>query len=375
MTGLLKDTFTEEAEAIGEPAVDLAAIVATGNRRIKRRRLGSVLVAVAASAAVIGGGLTTVQHLTTDPEVKVAVGGPFAERRPTWADGKEIHFGPQVIRVPSAIASFVQTNVAFVYTTADGGVFRVAEGGATTPIGKVGKNQLLAADPDRGMVGWVDPTRPVPEFVVYNLVAAQEVARTSTGNTRGSATADPPVRVAAIDDGIAYFGASDGLRRWDIATGVGELIKPKAPTTFLVAAEAGQFLWENPAGGDTDLGVGKDVNAADPTHYEGWTGHLSPQARYLMTDKADVVSVVDLRSGKSAALTVPGYVLIVPTQWKDDHTFHAIGFVTESSRLDLLTCTIKSVTKTTCDTSVKSFAPPVTPKSTVQFPIGAPITS
>jgi hypothetical protein len=126
-------------------------------------------------------------------------------------------------------------------------------------------------------------------------------------------------------------------------------------------------------GDDTDLGVGADVNATNPTHYDGWHGSLSPQARYLLTDKADTVEVVDLRSGKSAPVTIPGYVLIAPTQWKDDHTVYAVGFRDETSPLDLLTCTIKPPTSTTCTPTLRDFAPPLTKKSITQFPIGSPM--
>ncbi|MEV6414572.1 hypothetical protein [Kribbella sp. NPDC051718] len=373
MTGLLKDTFTEEAEAIGDPHLDLDAIVRTGKRRLKRRKLAKVFTSVAASAVVVAGGLTAAVHFGSDRGVEVSNSGPFAERRPTWADGKEIHFGAEVIRVPAAIASFVQTNEAFVFTTKDGGVYRVGADGATQ-IGKGSKNHRLAADADHSVVGWVDATRLVPEFVVYNLVADQEVVRTGAGNRYDNPQANPSLRVAAIDDGIAYFGAMDGLRRWNLATGVGELIKPKVKPTFLVAAEAGQFVWENPVDDDVDMALGSDVNAAAPAHFSGWRGTLSPGARYLLTDKADTVGVVDVRSGKNAVLTIPGYLLIAPTQWKDEHTFYAVGFRSEeTARLDLLTCAIKSATKTTCQVSLSEFAPPLTNKSTTQFPIGFPM--
>lgn len=372
MTGLLKDTFTEEAEAIGDPNLDLDAIVATGNRRIKRRRAGSVLTAVAASVAVVGGGLVASQHFGTDGNAPVATGGPLTERRATWASGKQIHFGTDVIRLPVAVASFVQTNADFVFTSADGSVYRVSDIGSATKIGKGSKSRQLAADAEHGIVGWVDATRPVPEFVVYDLEAGREIARTAAGNKRSSPKAESP-RVAAIDDGIAYFAASDGLRRWNLATGVGELIRPKAEPSFLLAAEAGQLVWENkPA---DDLGVGTDVNAPDPTHFEGWHANLSPQARYLLTDKADQAGVVDLRSGKSAPVTIPGYVLIAPTQWKDDHTFYAVGFRDDTSPLDLLTCSIKPPTSVTCTPTLKNFAPPLTKSSPTQFPNGIPSSS
>ncbi|MFC9691709.1 hypothetical protein ACFTSF_24365 [Kribbella sp. NPDC056951] len=371
MTGLLKDTFTEEAEAIGDPNIDLAAIAANGTRRIKRRRLATVITAVAATAAIVGGGLTVVQQVNGDPDSKVAAGGPLAERRATWADGKEIYYGSEVIRVPVAISSFLQTNAAFVFTSADGGVYRVSPGEAATKIGKGSTNHRLATDADQAVVGWVDTSPAVPQFVLYDVAAGRELARTATGNKAGPPTADRALRVAAIDNGIAYFGASDGLHRWTIATGVGELLKPKASPEFLLAAEAGQVVWTHPNGDDTDLGVGPDVNAADPAHYPGWHANLSPKARYLMTDEADEVGVVDLVSGKTSPVTIPGYGLIVPTQWKDDRTFFAIGFRDEASRLDLLDCSIKSV-DVGCKVALNGFAPPLTEKSTTQFPNGVP---
>ncbi len=369
MTGLLKETLTEEAESIGDPNIDLAAIAANGTRQIKRRRLATVITAAAATVAVVGGGLTVLQHGAPDAPV---AGGPLVERRATWADGKEIHFGAEVIRVPIAISSFVQTNAAFVFTSSDGGVYQVRPGEAATKIGKGSTNHRLATDADQSVVGWVDTTPSVPQFVLYDVAAGRELARTATGNKAGAPTADRALRVAAIDNGIAYFGASDGLRRWTIATGVGELLKPKAAPDFLRAAEAGQLVWEHRTGEDTDLGVGPDVNAAGPAHYPGWHGHLSPKARYLMTDQADKVGVVDLRSGKTSPVEIAGYPLIVPTQWKDDRSFFAIGFRDETPRLDLLSCSIKSV-DVDCATDLNGFAPPVSETSTTQFPTGDPM--
>ncbi|GAB3951856.1 hypothetical protein GCM10029976_089020 [Kribbella albertanoniae] len=373
MTGLLKETFTEEAESIGDPNLDLAAIAATGTRRIKRRRVVTVITAVAATAAVVGGGLTVLQHV--GPDAEVAGSGPLAERRATWADGKTIHYGSEAIPVPVAISSFVQTNAAFVFTSADGSVYQIRPGEAAVKVGKGSTNHRLAADDDRSVVGWVDTSPSVPQFVLYDVAAGRELARTATGNKAGSPTADRTLRVAAIDNGIAYFGATDGLHRWTIATGADELLKPKASTAFLLAAESGQLVWEHRGDGEQDLGVGPDVNASDPAHYPGWHANLSPKARYLLTDVADDVGVVDIRSGKTSPVTIPGYPLIVPTQWTDERTFYAIGFrPDEAARLDLLNCSIKSV-DVSCTVALTAFAPPLTEKSTTQFPNGVPAYS
>lgn len=373
MTGLLKETFTEEAEAIGDPNIDLNAIVATGNRRIKRRRLAMLITAVAASAAVIAGGATVVLDRGSEaPVVSAALG--FKDRRPTWADGNEIHFGSEVLRVRTAISSFVQTDVGFAYAGADGSVYRVV-GRGTQLIGKGNNTHLLAVDADRALVGWVDATPKIPEFVLYDLAADREVARTATGNKAGAAAADVPVRVAAIDDGVAYFGASDGLRRWTIATGKSELIKPKAAPTFVQAADAGQIVWEHPAANkDTDLAIGPDVNAPAVQSIAGWRANLSPQARFMLTDKADVVRLANLQTGQTTTLTIPDYTLIVPTQWRGTNAFYAVGFRSDDSApLDLLDCTITPTTDTTCKVAVPHFAPPLTNNSTTQFPIGIPI--
>ncbi|NEA35313.1 hypothetical protein [Streptomyces sp. SID13031] len=370
MTGLLKDTFTEQAEAIGDPSLDLDAIVATGNKRLKRRRVARIVTAVAASAVVLAGGLTAAVQLNGgDPQV--AGGGVFTERRPTWAEGKEIHFGSEVLRVKSAVAAFVQTNSGFVYTDAAGSVFHLSGGGSDL-IGKGNQAHRIAVDADRSLVGWVDAGPKIPEFVIYDVAAHREVARTATGNQPGPSTSGEPLRVAAIDGGTAYFGASDGLRRWDIAKGTGQLIKPKAVPTFVVAANAGQVVWEHPVdGGDNDLAVGKDVNAPNPKHFEGWTGNLSPQARYLLTDKADTVELIDLRTSTTSTVTLPGYQLIVPTQWKGEHSFYAVGLrPEETERPDLLLCKITSAGQTSCEVAAAKFAPPLTDKSTTEFPIG-----
>lgn len=373
MTGLLKDTFTEEAESIGDPHLDLDAIVANGRRRIKRRRLGMVITAVAASTGVVAGGLTVVQQLQGGSEAPVASAGQTAaERRPTWADGNEIHFGSEVIRVSPAVASFVQVDIGFVYTSADGSVYRVV-GRGTERIGKGNKDHKLAVDSDKSLVGWVDANPSVPEFVVYDVAGHREVARTAAGNKAGSAKLDSGVRVSAIDSGFAYFGATDGLHRWDLAKGVGQLIKPKAIPRFLVAADAGQLVWEHPTGdGESDLAVGTDVNAPDPKHFTGWAANISPQARFLLTDEADEVRLVDLRTGTTSDVKIPGYTVIVPTQWKGDHSFYAIGFTGDTERLDLLLCTITSAGKVTSKVSLSKFAPPLTDASTTQFPIGFP---
>jgi hypothetical protein len=377
MTDLLNDIFTEQADAVGEPNIDLTAVMRTGTQRRKRRRLAAAVSVVAATAVVVAGGTVAVKVSAGGSDAPISstatnrantAASPYAERRPTWALGSTIHYGADVLQTKIKIASFVQTDAGFIVTGTDGFVYRVA-GKDSQRIGGGNTSKLLAADDIGSIVGWVDFRTPAPEFVLYDAAAGHEIGRTAIGNRRGDAKKADPVRVAAIDGGVAYLAASDGLHRWTIVTGTDPLIKPGAATTLLHAAGNGQIVWERPAAeAGNDLAVGPDINAANPKHFVGWNASLSPSAHYLMTDQADVARLFDVQSGRQLNLKYPGYSLIVPTQWAGDETFFAVGFgEDESAPLDLLSCSTKALT---CKVVTKGF---VSSKAAFVPPIGAPM--
>jgi hypothetical protein len=332
---------------------------------------------VAATAIVVAGGTVAVRKVSADesdaPVSSTATNrantaaSPYAERRATWALGNTIHYGADVLKTNIRIASFVQTDAGFVVTGTDGFVYRVA-GKDSKRIGGGNTSHLLAADDIGAIVGWVDTRTPIPEFVLYDAATDREVGRTNLGNRRGDAKKADPLRVAAIDGGVAYLAASDGLHRWTIVTGTDPLIKAGAATTLVHAAGNGQIVWERPtAEAGNDLAVGPDINAANPKHFVGWDANLSPSAHYLMTDQADVARLFDVRSGRQLDLKYPGYSLIVPTQWAGDEAFFAVGFgADEAAPLDLLSCSTKALT---CKVVTKGFA-----SSNAAFvpPIGVP---
>ncbi|MGW6278921.1 hypothetical protein [Kribbella sp. NPDC055071] len=377
MTDLLNDILTEQADSVGEPNIDVAAVMRTGTQRRKRRRLAAAVSVVAATAVVVGGGTLAVRKVSAGesnaPVSSTATNrantaaSPYAERRATWALGNTIHYGADVLKTNLKIASFVQTDAGFVVTGTDGFVYRVA-GRDSKRIGGGNTSHLLAADDIGAIVGWVDMRPPVPEFVLYDAASDREVGRTAIGNRRGDAKKSDPVRVAAIDDGVAYLAASDGLHRWTIVTGTDPLIKAGAATSLLQAAGNGQLVWERPAAeAGNDLAVGPDIAAANPKHFEGWHANLSPSARYLLTDKADVARLFDVRSDRQLDLKYPGYNLIAPTQWAGDEKFFAVGFGSdESAPLDLLSCSTKVLT---CTVATPKFA---SSQAAVVYPIGVP---
>ncbi|WP_427886386.1 hypothetical protein ACQHIV_27300 [Kribbella sp. GL6] len=367
MNALLKDAFTEEAEAAGEPNLDLGAIVGNGRRRVRRRRITTLVAAVTAVVAVAGG-VTVVRAINrTDTVVQPA--GPFAVIRATWATGKVIHYGSTTYQSPVTIASFVQTTAGFVVAGPDGTVYALDGTGPAQVIGRGDKTQLLAAG--GAIAGWVDQHAATAEFVLYDLAAGRELVRTADKPGKGATNSEPP-HVAAIDGGTAYLAASDGLRRLDVATGHNELIKSGARTSFLRAARGGQLVWEHPAAqAGNDLAVDQDVNAASPRTFLGWDANLSPSGRYLLTDKADEVRMFDLGSGQQLPLRFAGYILIVPTQWSTGTTFYAVGYRSAGSDpVDLLSC---SATSLSCAVAVPEIAPTATLPSAFQIPIGAPL--
>ncbi|MFD7153890.1 hypothetical protein ACFV9C_04800 [Kribbella sp. NPDC059898] len=367
MNALLKEAFTEEAAAAGEPNLDLDAIVGNGRRRVRRRRITTLVAAVTAVVAVAGG-VTVVRQITrTDSVVQPA--GPFAEIRATWATGTVIHYGSTTYEAPVPIASFVQTTAGFVVAGADGTVYAVDGTGPAQMIGRGDKTQLLAAEGP--VAGWVDARAAVPEFVLYDVGGRRELSRTADKAGKGAVNSDP-VHVVAIDGGTAYLAASDGLRRLDVASGRNELIKPGAKTSLLQAARGGRLVWEHPSkDAGNDLAVAMDLDAKAPSIFEGWHAYLSPSGRYLLTDKSDEVRMFDVANGSQLPLTFDGYALIAPTQWSTENTFYAVGYRSaESDPVDLLSC---SAAAGSCAVAVPGIASSSRAPLRFQLPIGVPI--
>jgi hypothetical protein len=369
VTGLIKETLTEQADAVTEPGLDLDAVMRTGDRRIRRRKVGSVLAVAAASVAVLAGGITVLHVVSDEPAPPAGQPMNFTERRPTYAMDGKIHFGSETIGVgKDELAAFVQTDAGFVYVTPDGTV-NATDGRRTTKIGSGNTTKRLTADDNGTLVGWVDSGPKRPEFVVYDVAARREVVRTALG-TVANAPEDKLPRVSAIDDGFAYFSTGTGVYRRNLATGANSVIDPKAGPEKLQAVDAGQFTWEvlQPPGQTQQIAVGTDLRKPPAKVYDGWTSNVSPGARFLMTDMADEVRLFDLRTGQQLPLKFPGYTLIVPTQWQGDGSFYAVGFSQdEKAPVDLLKCSTSALT---CEVEVARFAPSPSEQVGFQLPVG-----
>src|SRR5262245_34892592 len=190
MSEVLKDVMNERAGAAGTPELDIEAIMANGDKRIRRRRIsvGAAVTAAVVAAAVAIPTLVdrdTLGQRDTQPATTKA---GFINRTETYAVGTTIYYGDDAIDVtPHQVKSLVQTDYGFVFTAKQGdhdGVF-FTDATDTVKIGETDQEAgtFLAADDSGPYVEWVDTdATPLPEFVVYDTAKQKEVARTSQGN-------------------------------------------------------------------------------------------------------------------------------------------------------------------------------------------------
>jgi hypothetical protein len=164
---------------------------------------------------------------------------------------------------------------------------------------------------------------------------------------------------------MGYWHNSEGVVAWDIATGTGSLIKPRASSQWLSDVAAGHLA--HGTGNDQRTVVNSSPHAGNPT-FDGSHAVLSPDARYLYTDDTDVARVFDVDTGKDVTPSHRGYPFIAVTQWINGTTFAALGLSStdETSPLDLLEC---SVSTQECSTAAQE----VGTVGHVQFPIGETI--
>jgi hypothetical protein len=360
MTDLLKDVMTERAAAVPPAALDLEAIVRTGNRRIRRRRVAGAAVAVTALAGGVLYGIPT-----QDSSLPPAGPPSFTERRVTYGAGDRIHYGDTVISLDGhRMASFVQTDSGFVFVEQSGDVY-LADGLEVTKIGTGNRYQRLAADDTGSWVGWVDYQR-VPEFVVYDAGTRRELLRTSEGNTSGMTANDNRARLVAIDDGVVYFRAAAGIYSWKLDPGEVRLVKPGAGASWLDDIAGGRFAFQQ-----RDLVVSTNLNATTPVLDGSWA-QLSPSGTRVATEQGDSKGeanlLYDAETGRFLGRTRSdeGHRIVLLYQWIDDESFVAVGSMkSDDSPVDLLTCTVTSLS---CKVTVRNVAPGF--GAAIQLPFG-----
>jgi hypothetical protein len=354
MTRLLADVLHERADHTPVPDLDVDAIIGAGERRVRRGRLTTGLAAAAVAVAVVGTGIA-VPGLLASPAPDVAdVPNPFLERRVSWAIGEVIHWGAESFAVGRSVASYVQTDDGFVFTTANGDVW-FHDGSSSRRIGHTG-NGRLRADDDGSLVAWVGAAESgAPQYVVHDTGTGREVARVDD-SAAGPAQeeTDLGAEVFAVDDGQVYWRVDgDRLVRYDVASGettpVHEQQPPadpahKEPAVYdLADVAAGQLAYLVDAGRGAEAKVGPTVDVDAATVSPASNVLLSPDGRYLGAEEEDDIRVYDVASGADVTPDLGRYPFAVAYGWVDLDTAMVLGIENlqgETFDVDLLSCDV-----------------------------------
>lgn len=357
MTGLLKESLREQADAQTTPHFDAEAVMRAGDRRVRRSRLATGLAAAGVAGVLAAGGLAVPSLLDGTSEGQVAgtgqeAAGPFADNRLTFAVGDVVHWGTESFSVGHTVSSYVRTDHGIVLTTAEDGdttapgVVWLYDGSTARRIGHADHGELRADDTG-SLVAWTDSTMDTPMYVVY------DTATDSEGRLRTTAPDGEGPQVLALDDGWTYIRTADGIARWGGEDGTVEPVW-KAPAVTdradkparvidIVDAAAGQLAFVEDHEGGTTMRVGErldDTARAMPT---GWHGVLSPDGRYLGVEEGDELAVYDTATAEDVSPDLSGYPFKVVYGWVDDDT--AMAFALHSLEgpamtADFLTCEI-----------------------------------
>lgn len=361
MSGTLKDVMRERADAQAPPMIDVDAIVRTGDRR-RRTRAAAASVAVAAATL----GALALPQLAGGPDETrsqdmVAGQGrearaSFAERRTTYAVDDVIHYGNAVMDVGRHVASFVQTDQGFVYTSGGGDVW-LWDGNDSVRVGHA-QSRRLRADDTGPLVAWVDRTsNGAPEYVVFDTSSRTDLARVPGPSP---APGDEDAEIYALDDGAAYWGTAEGLVRYDVETGNSTVLARSQPVTdpahkpeelvHVVDVADGRIAYVADSEHGTRLLVGESIGAGAVRVPSAWGGiaALSPDGRHLGVE-ADRAVVFDTTSGRDVTPGLDGYGYRSVYGWSDDETalvvaVEGVDADRERFRVDFLTCDVPEAT-------------------------------
>ncbi|NYI43063.1 hypothetical protein BJ993_000143 [Nocardioides aromaticivorans] len=345
MTEKLK-TLMDRAADLDFEAVDLAAIVESGDRAVRRRQT-SLVGGVAALAVVAGGVAVALGGGDTAKDPAPADGSSPAEL--SWVVGDTLHTPTASYDLGRKAEGFVRTRVGYAFLTEDGTVYSVVEGEVTKIGSGAAGHAPLVGDENGTTVGWVDRSGAVPVYVTVDL--ATGTAQRHDAHLDASMADGEPPQLAwffAIDDGTAYWLDLRGEVATDLATGESRVIATGKDLQWIGDVSDGLRvgLVEDDGGGDlgTDL-RDRDGTVVLPPVEERYFGAVSPDGRWVTTDDHVVVAVA---TGAEVLLDVPGpdrtwYAY----EWLDADTVAVV--LDAGDDTDLLTCDLP---EGTCATAV-----------------------
>ena len=349
----LQDQLARRAGSVEPPVFDPLAVVARGERRIRRRN--RIMAAGAALALAVSMGVTALVldrgHDQTGP-----VDRPDGDEL-TWTPGtrpltygqeQTLHLGTRVIDTGIDFLSVALTDDGAALTTIDGGIWftdgETVERIGATLAGRVRSDGVewlagrprdwVVTDTAGSLMAWLEyPTqRPDrPELVVFDsgsraVLDRQPIEVPGRGPASVVAVAGRGVFVADVSHG---FPEPDSFRRYDVDTGV---LEPVDAADVSAARRA-----VSPA-----LVVGPSAQDGRLLHWEGDFGSANSVDTLTVNDDSELDRLVDPHTGEDVAIRVPaGYEssMLRFVQWLDDDRFTLIAG-NPAPAGDLLVCRI-----------------------------------
>lgn len=321
MTEKLQTLMREQADSVDFAAPDLDAMIATGDRRLRRRRIG----AVAGIAAVTAGVALVAPYLVSDQRA-IEPAAPTGSAAPiSWVMGSTLHEGDRSVELDFAPRAYVRTAEGYLFVDGRGAVWSWEEGERTLVGQTDARRPHLVSDEESGLAGWV--AEDGSEYVVVEQVA---------GTIKGY-PAPPgvdPEDFLALDDGTGYWQGENGPVAFDLET--------RRTSTFDVSGTVAD-VEDNLVAVRTDAGIsvrtvgGEELRLLDGFH--GELGSFSDDARYFTND-ADEPQVYDVAAGERVPLDVGGRGFATGYEWLGARTLAVIAAQHDGAVAELLVCQV-----------------------------------
>lgn len=344
MTETLKKLMDDTAAAPEFDPVDIGAVIADGERGIRRRRTSVVGGAGLVAAALLVGGIALGDRWEGDDRVQDPA-APQSTAPVTWILDGVLHSSAGDVELGRTAVAYVRTGAGFVFVDETGGVYAIVDGevdriGTSRKPGE-GEELALVADPTSTRATWVDPDRD--QFVSHDLV---------TGAEEVFGSPSPTNRVIAADGDLVYVQGEAARAVFDLASGSRTSLDALLDDRGGIVGAGGGMVATTArpgAGDEVDAGgilvapPGEDGIILDQV----WSDIVvfSPDARYLSFD-ADEMDVRDLRTGEPVAPDMAGRPFASVYEWLDEDTVAAIASPADVAdpelSAELITCEIST---------------------------------
>lgn len=331
----LKETLHERADRLTPAVINYDAVMAKGDRQVRRRRAGWMAGAAAVAALAVGASslVTPGSEHRKDNDTVTASTLP---ELPSYAVGSVLHRGSETVDVGREVHALVITSRGAVFTDATDQVYALVDD-IVTKIGTAYAgdfNRLLVVNVDGDRVAWI--TEQDTRFTVSTYDVPTGKVSDVPLDQRGT---EPEVR--ALDGESIYV--QDGPRVLKVVGDQLEVIKTDR-SAEIIDARAGSVSYlylvrceechlvevERPGGrGETRL---TDVIRTV----------MSPDARYSISNDDDRARLYDNATGEGRDLSLPGWWYLAPYGWVDHDTIAGLAIEQKGD---------KQVSIVTCETS------------------------